>query len=259
MIASIAGDIIGSVHERGFIKTTDFELFQQNSSFTDDTVHTLAVAEALMDRKDYGECLRRWSRNYINRGYGGMMRKWIASDDMGPYNSFGNGSAMRVSPVGFAYHRLDQVLEEAKNSAMPTHNHPEGVRGAQAIAACIFWARKGKSKAEIRQLATDTFGYDLSSSVEKLRPSYQFEVTCQKSVPESIICFLDSTDVESAIRLAVSMGGDTDTMACMAGGIAQAFYKTVPKSILEKTEEILGPELWDFVLRFCRKYEVNFQ
>lgn len=256
MIAAIAGDIIGSVHERANIKRTDFTLFKDNSSFTDDTVMTLAVADCLLHRRPYAETLRTYGRRYPGRGYGGMFRKWLADDAMGPYQSFGNGSAMRVSPVGFAMQNLDDVLSEARASALPTHDHPEGIKGAQALAVAVFLARRGADKRKIRDEIEDRFRYDLHRDVATIRPRYEFDVTCQGSVPEAIIAFLDSDDVESAIRLAISLGGDADTLACMAGAVAQAFYKEVPPAIVAEVEQRLRPELLKLLQDFCARYQV---
>lgn len=258
MIAAIAGDIIGSVYERDSPKTTDFPLFHPLATFTDDTVHTLAIAEAIQSGLPYDLCLRQWSRDFPDRGYGGMMQEWIANGSMGPYNSFGNGSAMRVAPVGYAFNDLETVLLEAERSAIVTHNHPEGVKGAKAIAGCVFLARTGHSKAEISSWVEEQLGYTLPTDLDALRQVYTFDVTCQGSVPESIACFLASEDVESAIRLAVSLGGDTDTMACMAGVIAGAFYQYIPSDILIEVEARLGEDLWEFVVDWCTKFGVRF-
>lgn len=257
MIAAIAGDIIGSIHERSNLKKTTFELFRPTSRFTDDTVMSLAVADCILHGKPYAATLRDYGRRYPNRGYGGMFRKWLASDDMGPYQSFGNGSAMRVAPVGYAMRTLDEVMTEAKRSAEPTHDHPEGIKGAQALAVAVFLARQGLDKRKLRDDLEDRFGYDLHRRIETIRPGYKFDVTCQGSVPEAIIAFLDSDDVESAIRLAVSLGGDADTLACMAGAVAQAHYKHVPPAIVAEVEARLAPELWQLVQTFCARYQVE--
>lgn len=258
MIAAIAGDIIGSVHERANIKRTNFELFKQNSRFTDDTTLTVAVADAVMNRKPYAATIRDWGRRYPDRGYGGMFREWLKKDDAGPYGSFGNGGAMRVSPVGFAFDKLGEVLDEAERSAAVTHDHPEGIKGAQAVAAAIFLARQGKDKKEIKRYVESQFKYDLSRHVDQIRKTYEFDVTSQGSVPESIISFLDSDDVESAIRLGISLGGDADTIACIAGGIAQAYYKQVPETIVRKVQELLTPEMWELTQRFSERYRVAY-
>ena len=256
MIAAIAGDIIGSVHERANLKRMNFELFQKNSRFTDDTVMTLAVADCLLHGKPYAQTLRAYGNEYWDRGYGGMFRRWLKEERMGPYNSFGNGSGMRVSPVGWAFHKVNEVLDEAKRSAEVTHSHPEGIKGAQAVAAAVFLARKGKSKKEIKAYIQKQFAYDLGRSAEQIRKHYTFDVTCQGSIPEAIICFLDSRDTEHAIRLAISLGGDADTQACMAGAIAEAFYKEVPEVLVEKVRSLLPPELWKIVETFYQRYDL---
>ena len=231
MLGAIAGDIIGSSYEFDSLKTKDFDLFNQYSRFTDDTVLTIAVADKLVYGGDYNLLLKAYCLNYPNAGYGGSFAHWVTSEHLEPYNSWGNGSAMRVSPIGYAFDDLDRVLLEAKNSADATHNHPEGVKGAQAIASAIFLARTGKSKLEIKDYIQSNFSYDLDRTLDTIRPDYSFEVSCQASVPEAIIAFLESSDYEDAIRNAVSLGGDSDTQACMAGGIAEAFYGGVPDEI----------------------------
>ncbi|RKZ53400.1 MAG: ADP-ribosylglycohydrolase family protein [Candidatus Parabeggiatoa sp. nov. 3] len=258
MIGAIAGDMIGSVHESAHIKRTHFPLFQKNSRFTDDTVMTIAVAEAILHRQDYGTCLKKWGSKYPDRGYGGLFRRWLQSEDMVPYNSFGNGSAMRVSPVGFAFNKLNDVLEEAKRTAEVSHNHPEGIKGAQAIATAIFLARKQHDKQKIKNAIEKEFKYDLSRKIAQIRKRYTFDVICQGSVPEAIIAFLESTDLESAIRLGISLGGDADTIGCMAGGIAQAYYEEIPKEINDKVEHLLTPELLEIVREFNKTFRVNY-
>lgn len=257
MIAAIAGDMIGSVHERANIKRTNFELFKKHSRFTDDTVMSLAVVDCILNGKPYAATMRAYGRLYPDRGYGGMFRKWLASEDMGPYQSFGNGSAMRVGPVGYAMRTLDDVMSEAKRSAMPTHDHPEGIKGAQALAVAVFLARQGLDKRKLRGEIEERFGYDLHRRIDTIRPGYKFDVTCQGSVPEAIIAFLDSDDVEGAIRLAVSLGGDADTLACMAGAVAQAHYRHVPAKIVAEVEARLAPELWQLVQEFCARYRIE--
>lgn len=256
MLAAIAGDMIGSVHERANLKRTDFTLFKPRSRFTDDTVMTMAVADCILHGKPYSATLRAYGRRYPDRGYGGMFRKWLASDDMGPYQSFGNGSAMRVAPVGFAMRTIDEVLDEARRSAEVTHDHPEGIKGAQALAVAVFLAHRRADKAKIRDEVEARFGYDLHRSVAAIRPRYKFDVTCQGSVPEAIVSFLDSDDVETAIRLAVSLGGDADTLACMAGAVAQAHYRHVPAAIVAEVEARLDPALWQLLQEFGGRYDV---
>ena len=254
MLGAIAGDIIGSVHEYRLMKSTDFPLFAPESTFTDDTVLTIAVADCILHDKDYAKTFKEYGRRYPHAGYGGMFRNWLMAPDSAPYNSFGNGSAMRVSPVGFAYRTIDKVLREAQRSAEVTHNHPEGIKGAQAIASAIFLGRTGKKKKEIRGYLEGRFGYDLSRTLDEIRPSYYFDETCQGSVPEAIIAFLESTDYEDTVRKAVSLGGDADTLACMAGGIAQAFYKKIPDNLINQTRQILDEDLLAIVDEFDNRY-----
>lgn len=254
MIGAIAGDIIGSIYERNGIKTKDFPLFDPQSRFTDDTVLTTAVAYAILEGSDYLYSLRNIGRRYPRCGYGGTFIQWLLSDKYGPYNSWGNGSAMRVSPVGFAFSTRETVLEEAKKTAEVTHNHPEGIRGAQAVALAVFIARNGGSKEDIRRDIRQSFHYDLERTIEDIRPAYSFDVSCQGSVPESIISFLDSSSFEDAVRNAVSLGGDSDTMACIAGAIAEAYYDGVPKEISEAVRTVLPDDLWNITETFCRKY-----
>ncbi|MEO1435014.1 MAG: ADP-ribosylglycohydrolase family protein [Bacteroidota bacterium] len=231
MLGAIAGDIIGSRFERNNLKSKDFELFDPSCRFTDDTVLTIAIADAILNDISYETCVRQYAIKHPFAGYGGTFKKWMFGLMAGPYNSWGNGSAMRVSPIGFAYDAVEGVLEEAKRSAEITHNHPEGVKGAQAVALAIWLARQGRSKREIKTDLEARFDYDLSRTLDAIRPDYQFDVSCQGSVPEAIIAFLESTDLEDAIRNAISIGGDSDTIACIAGGIAEAFYGTVPETI----------------------------
>jgi len=254
MIGAIAGDIIGSVYESHCLKTTDFAIFTANSTFTDDTVLTVAVADCILHNKDYASTFKDYAKKYPYGGYGGMFWKWVNSNSLEPYNSFGNGSAMRVSPVGFAFDTMDEVLVEAKRSAEVTHNHPEGIKGAQAIAAAIFLAREEKSKSKIKEFIERSFGYDLHQTLDDIRPYYYFDETCQGSVPQAVIAFLESDSYEDAVRKAISLGGDADTLGCMTGGIAQAYYRTVPNYIIEEVKNRLDPELLKVVEQFIEKY-----
>ena len=256
MIGAIAGDIIGSVFEWNSIKSTDFPLFSPSSRFTDDTVLTVAVADAILQGRDYGVSIKEWGRNYPGAGYGSTFIQWLASDSFEPYNSWGNGSAMRVSPVGFAFDTVEDVLAEAERSASVTHNHPEGIKGAQAAALAVFLARTGIEKKEIKKEIAGRFQYDLNRTLDEIRPSYSFEVSCQGSVPESIMAFLESSDFEDAVRNAVSLGGDSDTMACIAGAIAQAYYKDIPIHILENVRQRLPEEMLEVVEKFSGKYDL---
>lgn len=254
MLGAIAGDIIGSVYEGRPLKTTEFPLFSPQSTFTDDTVLSVAVAVAILTDGDYVTAIKDFGRRYPNAGYGASFIQWLRSESRDPYYSWGNGAAMRVSPVGFAFDTDETVLREAKRTADVTHNHPEGIKGAQATALAILLARQGKDKAAIRREISRRFDYNLERTVADMRPTYQFDVSCQGSVPESIIAFLESSDVESAIRLAISLGGDSDTMACIAGGIAQAFYGPVPSEIEAEVRARLPEDLLGVVDRFKQKF-----
>ena len=214
---------------------------------------TVAVADALLGECNYEHALRTYTRRHPLRGYGGHFLQWAAASRMGPYNSFGNGSAMRVSPVAYAFDSEDDVLREAARTAGCTHNHPEGIKGAQATALAVFLARKGENKESIRRHVSERFGYDLSRTVDEIRPGYAFDVTCQGSVPEAIIAFLDSCSYEDAVRNAISLGGDSDTQACIAGAIAEAHYRDIPAEFLRQIRTQLTEDLWDTTLRFYRR------
>ncbi len=254
MLGAIAGDIIGSVYEGSPIKSTEFPLFQPHSTFTDDTVLTVAVAHSILSGTDYATSLKTFGLKYPNAGYGGSFIGWLFSEGDQAYNSWGNGSAMRVSPVGFAFDSIEEVLEEAKRSAEVTHNHPEGIKGAQATALAVFMARTGESKEAIRSEISERFAYDMDRTLAEIRPTYRFDVSCQGSVPESIIAFLESEDFEDAVRKAISLGGDGDTMACIAGAIAEAHYKTLPADIVSEVFERLPAELVEIVREFEAAY-----
>ncbi|AGA28775.1 ADP-ribosylglycohydrolase family protein [Singulisphaera acidiphila] len=254
MLGAIAGDIIGSIYERNNIKTTEFPLFQPSCRFTDDTVLTVALADSILNGIPYVDLLKRYYRAYPHAGYGGSFHKWAQSKGTEPYNSWGNGSAMRVSPVGLAYETLETVLEEAKKSAEVTHNHPEGIKGAQAIASAVFLARTGQSHEQIKNYVEAEFGYHLDTPLDEIRKTYVFQISCQESVPQAIRAFLESTDFEDAVRRAISIGGDSDTIACMAGAIAEAREGGIPAPIRRKVYEILDESLCRTTREFVRKY-----
>jgi ADP-ribosylglycohydrolase len=255
MLGAIAGDVIGSIYEGSNIKTPRFfPLFDAECRFTDDTVLTVAVADTILTGADYVDKLKEYFWLYPAAGYGGTFFKWAASASRAPYNSWGNGSAMRVSPVGFAFGTLEEVLHEAKRSAEITHNHPEGVMGAQSVAAAVFLARTGKSKADIKAFIQTKFGYDLDRELVDIRPHYFFDVSCQGSVPEALIAFLESENYEDAVRKAVSLGGDSDTIACIAGGVAQAFYGGVPEAIIAEVLPRLDDRLRRVIDKFTARY-----
>jgi len=250
MLGAIVGDIVGSIYEFNNHRSKDFPLFGVDCKFTDDTVLTIAVADCLMNNGNYTEYIKNYARKYTGRGYGGRFRQCISSESMEPYNSWGNGSAMRVSAVGFAYNDLEAVMNEAKRSAEVTHNHPEGIKGAQATAVAIFMARKGQSKEDIKTAIAQSFDYDLNRAVDEIRPTYVFNESCQETVPEAIIAFLESKDFEDAIRNAISLGGDSDTLACITGGIAEAFYDGVPTDIAKKALSYLDFNMREVVEKF---------
>jgi ADP-ribosylglycohydrolase len=257
MIGAIGGDIIGSVYEHHNIRTTEFPLFDARCTFTDDTVLTVAVADAILTGREYGQKLKEYFRAYPGRGYGPFFREWAAAPGYTPQYSMGNGSAMRVSPVGFAFTTLDEVLSEAKRSAEPSHSHPEGIKGAQAVAAAVFLARTGATKDEIRSYVERAFGYALDEPLDSIRTWYRFDVTCPGSVPQAIRAFLESHDFEHAIRKAISIGGDSDTIACITGGIAQAYYRYVPEEIVEHVLGLLDTKLARVVEAFDERYEID--
>ncbi|HWQ45647.1 MAG TPA: ADP-ribosylglycohydrolase family protein [Longilinea sp.] len=254
MIGAIAGDMIGSVYEFYNVRTTIFPLFSPRSFFTDDTVMTIATAKAILTDGNYGHWYGEFGRSYPDAGYGGMFRRWLWSEDPQPYNSFGNGSAMRVSPVGFAFNDEGEVLEEAAKSAAVTHNHPEGIKGAQATALAILRCRQGVNLVDLRLELAERFGYDLTRTTDQIRPGYAFNETCQATVPEALTAFFESTSFEHALRLAVSLGGDSDTLACITGGIAQAFYQGVPEEIEMEVRSRLPKKLVSIADDFIANY-----
>ena len=247
MFGAIAGDVIGSVYERFPVRSTEFPLFPRRARFTDDSVLTLATAEAILEGGDYRGAYRSWGRRYPAAGYGPGFKRWLKQDDPPALGSMGNGSAMRVSPVGFAFNSEEEVLREAERSAIVSHDHPEGIKGAQAVALAVFLARTGATKGEIRREISGRFGYDLNRTIAEIRPTYRIgarmDMTCEGSVPEAILAFLDGESYEDAVRLAVSLAGDTDTQACIAGGIAEAYYGGVPEPIIQEVRVRLPSEM----------------
>lgn len=253
MYGAILGDIIGSPFEfdRGD-KTKDFKLFSRRSHYTDDSVMTLAVCEALLKVgqdatvKEIEDAvissMQSWGRRYPHAGYGGYFRRWLTACHPEPYNSFGNGSAMRVSAVGWLYDSLENTRTVAKATANVTHNHPEGIKGAEATASAIFMARNGSSKEEIKKYIENEFHYDLNRTLDEIRPSYHMDETCQKTVPEAIIAFLEAKDFEDAIRNAVSLGGDTDTLGAITGSIAEAYYG-IPEWLMTECRKRINKDM----------------
>lgn len=260
MIGAILGDIIGSPYEfdRGD-KTKDFPLFSKGSMFTDDTVMTIAIADALLNvgREASDECIKRsiiasmreYGARYPHAGYGARFVSWLSEKHPRPYNSFGNGSAMRVSPAAWLYHDMASVRRIARLSAEVSHNHPEGIKGAEATASAIFLGRTGHSKAEIRRYIEEQFGYALNRTCDEIRPQYEHVESCMETVPEAVTAFLEGDSFEDVIRTAVSLGGDCDTLAAIAGSIAEGFYG-VPEDLRRECRNRLPEDLLAVLLRF---------
>jgi ADP-ribosylglycohydrolase len=254
MLGAIVGDVVGSVYEWQNHRSKEFPLFQKSSTFTDDSVLSVALADTILSGAEYGAVMRHYGRRYPAAGYGGMFRRWLVDPAMGPYNSFGNGAAMRISPAGWAYEALEETLERASAFTAVTHNHPEGIKGAQAIAGAVWLARNGSSKEAIRAWVEAHAGYDFSRTCDEIRPEYVFNETCQQTVPEALTAFFESTNFEDAIRLAVSLGGDSDTLACITGSVAEAFYGGVPPEIESETLSRLDAHLRQVVELFRSRY-----
>ena len=257
MYGAIIGDICGSIYEFNNFKTDspgEIQLIDPRCFFTDDTVLTCAVMEALLLKRNYKKAVYDWANKYPKRGYGHRFILWYTSFFPKPYNSWGNGSAMRVSPIGWAFDTIEEILAEAKRSSEITHNHPEGIKGAQATAAAIFLARQGKSKEIIKKCIEDTFGYNLHRTLKDIRPEYKFNESCQETVPEAIVAFLESEDFTGAIQNAISLGGDADTLACITGSIAEAYYKNIPEELLEFANRLLSREMRDLLEKFYKRF-----
>jgi ADP-ribosylglycohydrolase len=257
MIGAIAGDVIGSIYEFDPIKTKDFPLFPSGpprTFATDDSILTVAVADCLLHGKDYARAFHECVAAHPHLSWGTRFLEWATSRSTEPYNSWGNGSAMRVSPVGWAFDTEAKVLAEAERSAAVTHDHPEGVKGAQATALAVFLARTGHGKPAIRDAIEARFGYDLRRTVDAIRPGYGFDESCQGTVPEALVCFLDGTDFEDAVRNAVSLGGDADTLACITGAVAEAYWGGVPEGIAREAMAALPAGLRGVVGEFRERY-----
>ena len=273
-LGALIGDTVGSVYEFDNIKTTEFQpLFDKRAEYTDDSIMTIAVADWLVNTgrtlSELEDRLVYWAKHFPfpMGGYGGGFHTWLFSPERlydfkgdvyedgkrHPYNSYGNGSAMRASACGWVAHSLEEALGFAKSSAIITHNHPEGVKGAQATTAAIFMARQGESKEAIRTYIEQTFGYDLQHTCNEIRPYYGWESSCQGTVPPALIAFFDSHDFEESIRLAVSLGGDSDTLACITGGIAQAYYKEIPDEIINEMRILLPKEFWEVIEKLAKQ------
>lgn len=270
MIGAIIGDIVGSIYEFDNHKSKEFDLFSKESTFTDDTVMTVAVADfILLDHGNPGQPrlvshLHKWYKLYPNESYGANFSQWIKQFDKidymkyEPYNSFGNGAAMRISPVADSIYSMKSCMENAKFVTEVSHNHPEGVKGAQSTASLILLAREEKDKKKLRKFIEKEFGYNLGPTVNELRETYEYNETCQRTVPEAIICFLESTDFEDAIRNAISIGGDTDTLAAITGSIAEAYYQEIPEWILEETIKRLPKDIREVLKRFYQEVKYDY-
>lgn len=255
MLGAIAGDVIGSVYEHRNVKHKQFPLFSADSRFTDDTVLTAALAHALLEGSDAASAMRHFHARYPDAGYGPTFRAWVASAPGTPApRSASNGAAMRISPVAWACEALPAVLAEAKRLTVITHDHAEGVRGAQAVATAVFLARQGADKATLREAIEGRFGYDLSVPLAAIRPAYAFDLSCGGTVPPALRAFLESTDFEDAVRNAVSLGGDSDTLAAIAGAVAEAHYGGVPASIADEVIARLDAPLQALLARFRGRF-----
>jgi ADP-ribosylglycohydrolase len=239
MYGSIIGDMRGSIYEwNNFVTEHPDTIILENQKcyYTDDTILTIAIADAIVNKNDYKTSLLTWARKYPNSGYGGKFRNWFNQSNPKPYNSFGNGSAMRVGPIGWCFNTLGETINEARKSAQVTHNHKEGMKGAMAVAAAIYLARNNKTKKEIKEYIEREFKYQLSNDLNELRKTYRFNegfnVTCQGTVPPAIMAFLESGNFEDSIQIAISLGGDSDTIACITGSISEAFYRNISLSLI---------------------------
>lgn len=259
MIGAIIGDYVGSAYEFHNTKDYSFEMITTQSDITDDSIMSIAIADAILQSKPYAERMRYWGNKYPNPkgAYGGSFSAWLHSSNPQPYNSWGNGAAMRVSPIGWAFSGLEQVLLQAKLSAECTHNHEEGIKGAQATATAIYLTRNGETKQWIKKYIESKFGYNLSFKIADIKESYKFDESCQGTVPPAIVCYLESTSFEDAIRLAVSLGGDSDTLGCITGSIAEANQTySIPVDIMEAAFKTMPSDLKTIVNRFTDKYKL---
>lgn len=262
MLGAIIGDIVGSRFEFGEAPEPGFKLFTPECNYTDDTICTIAVADAALNGKDYGETLHEWCRRYPSPmgGYGGRFHDWVLSDHPKPYDSFGNGSAMRVSPVAWLFDNIDDVQEQARLSAMPTHNHPEGIKGAECIATLIYWLRTTRiTRHQVEKKAASLWGYELPSlrDIYKIGGENHFDGTCMETVPMALRCFLESQNFEDAIRIAVLADGDTDTKADITGALAEAFYE-IPEEFVKTALEYLPNDMLEVIAQYYEQLRKLF-
>ncbi len=258
IIGAVAGDIIGFSHRGKKPDPYGFPIFSDNpTDFTSDSILTIAVMDSLINDRDYSQSLKNYGRKYPGKMYGPTFTRWLRQDEPKPYHSWNNGAALRVSPVGYAARTVSEAFDESLKCAGVSHNHPDGIKGAQAIALCVFLSKNGRTKEEIRNFIETTFGYNLQRTIEEIRPDYYYDQSAEGSVPEAIIAFLESSDYESALRLVISLGADSGSLACMTGGIAQAFYKEIPFHITKRVTEQLFPDLFDTIAKFSEKYPLS--
>lgn len=263
MIGSIVGDIVGSIYEHNNIKTKDFPLFSHNSDFTDDTICTIAFADCILNDGDPTEYLQKYCRKYNSPmgGYGGFFKEWFWQNDPKPYNSFGNGAAMRISPIAYSINNYFDIKDVVEKFTAITHNHEEGLKGAKVVSWLTHLLLRFPDVNQNNMNDAKNFAsnfYNLNLNTTELRYVYEYNETCQGTVPEAIMCFLDSNSFEDAIRNAVSIGGDTDTLACITGGIAQAYYKEIPSWIIDETYKRLPPQFISIIEQFNDKFNIKF-
>lgn len=258
MKGALAGDIIGSFYEEFPVKRETFDLLNEVSTFTDGAVLTVATADALLNNFPYAEAYRKWGNRYPQAGYGIRFRHWLSNKEAGPYPSWGNGAAMRVAPIAMALETLQAVEEEAEKSALATHSHPEGIKGAKAVAAAIYMARIDEPKPAIRAYLEAVYGYDLEQSFKGVRNHHRFDVSAPGSIPPALLAFFSSDNFEDAVRRAVSLGGDSNAQANISGAVAHAFYKHIPKAVMQEIEERLPANMLTILNNFNERYNIRY-
>jgi ADP-ribosyl-[dinitrogen reductase] hydrolase len=257
ILGAIAGEMIGSLHREKKDDPAAFYLFTGTPVLSYGTILTVAAMDSLLNGRDYTSTMQVYGRKYLSRGYGSAFARWLRQEIPRPYNSWNNGAALRISPLGIAGRTISEVLEETKKNALLSHSHPDGIKGAQAVAAAVFLAKNGRTKDEIRDYIQSEFHYHLNKNISEIRQGYYYDQSCQSSVPEAITAFLDSDDYESAVRLAVSLGESNGAIPCLTGGIAQAFYKSIPGSITEPVIRNLPAELYETILEFSKTWPLS--
>jgi ADP-ribosyl-[dinitrogen reductase] hydrolase len=257
IIGAVAGNMIGMCHNAGQSHPANMPLIKENLDYGCDTVLTVAVMDALLNGREYTETLQAYGRNYPDRGYGTALVRWMKQDRPQPFHSWNNGAALRISPVGHACRTLDETLNEARMCAGVSHNHPDGIKGAQAAAACVFLAKNGRTKEEIRDYVESAFRYDLNRRIEDIRRVYYYDQSCEGSVPEAIIAFLESTGYEDSLRLAISLGKSNGSLPCITGAISQAYYKEMPQDIIQPVISRLSPEIIEVIEKFSNTYPLS--